>query len=105
MFLTIGLCLLTGVIFYLITPVKRHRQEIFRNALPSSLLEQVQKNGENEEALSNLLKEYELIVDSDIPRPKDYDEPKKFSSGKKKYHTCRKNQFVVLPGSEACRYC
>jgi len=42
--------------------------------------------------LSNLLNEYELIVDSAeqaIPRPGDYDEQKKFysSAGKKKYHT------------------
>ena len=43
--------------------------------------------------------EYELIVDSAeqaIPRPKDYEEQKKFYSGKKKYHT-RKNQLIVLP--------
>ena len=32
-----------------------------------------------------------------IPRPKDYDEQKKFYSGKKKYQT-KKNQFIVLPG-------
>ena len=67
-------------------------QDIFRNALPSNLLEQIQKNGESEEELSNLLNEYELIVDSAeqaIPRPGDYDEQKKFysSAGKKKYHT------------------
>jgi len=38
--------------------------KIFRDILPSSLLEQVKWNGENEEILTNFLKEYELIVDS-----------------------------------------
>ena len=82
-------------------------QNILSNALPPSLREHVRNNEEDEEELSKLLNEYELIVDSEeqaIPRPKDYDEQKKFYSGKKKYHT-KKNQFIVLPGSEACRYC
>jgi len=72
-------------------------QKIFRDSLPSNLLEQVKINGENEEVLSKILREYELIVDSaeqGIPRPKDYEEQKKFYSGKKKYHR-RKNQCVT----------
>ena len=51
-------------------------QEILSNALPPSLIEHVKNNGENEEQLSQLLNEYELIVDSEeqaIPRPKDYE--------------------------------
>jgi len=76
-------------------------QKIFRDSLPSSLLEQVKINGENEEVLSKILTEYELIVDSAaIPRPKDYEEQKKFYSGKKKYHTL-KNKFIVLPSSDS----
>ena len=38
-------------------------QEILRNAWPSSLIEPREKNGENEEDLLKLLKEYELLVD------------------------------------------
>ncbi|MBC6481618.1 MAG: transposase family protein [Hormoscilla sp. GM7CHS1pb] len=75
-------------------------QDILSNALPPSLIEHVKNNGENEDELSQLLNEYELIVDSEeqaIPRPKDYEEQKKFYSGKKKYHSL-KNQFIVLPG-------
>ncbi|MBC6473535.1 MAG: hypothetical protein GDA48_12525 [Hormoscilla sp. GM102CHS1] len=70
------------------------------NALPPSLIEHVKNNGENEDELSQLLNEYELIVDREeqaIPRPKDYEEQKKFYSGKKKDHSL-KNQFIVLPG-------
>lgn len=74
-------------------------QEILQNALPSSLIEQIEKNGENSEEFLKILKEYELLVDSEeqaIPRPKDYEEQKSFYSGKKKYHT-KKNPFIVLP--------
>ncbi|WP_293123861.1 transposase family protein [Moorena sp. SIO4G3] len=73
--------------------------KILEDGLPPSLIEQVRKNEENEAKLSEILTEYELIVDSaeqEIPRPKDYQEQKKFYSGKKKNHTL-KNQLIVLP--------
>ena len=47
---------------------------ILKDGLPPSLMEQVEKNEENEDKLSEILTEYELIVDStepDIPRPED----------------------------------
>jgi hypothetical protein len=73
--------------------------EIFRDLLPPSLLEQV-KNSENEEEwVKEMLGELELIVDScEQPRerPKEYQEQKKYYSGKKKNHTF-KNQVIVTP--------
>ena len=70
--------------------------------LPASLLEQVKKNERDYEAVLELLTEFELIVDScEQPRerPGDYEEQKKFYSGKKKNHTL-KNQFIVLPNGK-----
>lgn len=72
---------------------------ILKDGLPPSLIEQVQKNEEDRDKLSDILTEYELIVDSTeqgIPRPRDYEEQKKFYSGKQKNHTL-KNQLIVLP--------
>lgn len=77
-------------------------QAVFREALPSSLLEQVKKSGESEEILKESLREYELIVDSSEQvreRPTDREEQKSFYSGKKSNHTL-KNQFIVLPNGE-----
>jgi hypothetical protein len=74
-------------------------QNLFRENLPSSLLEQAKKEGENLEALLEDLAEYELIVDSgeqSRERPSDYQQQKECYSGKKKEHTF-KNQFIVLP--------
>ena len=72
---------------------------LLKDGLPPSLIEQVRQDEENEAKLSELLREYELIVDSseqEIPRPGDYEKQKKFYSGKKKNHTL-KNQLIVLP--------
>ncbi len=72
---------------------------ILKDGLPPSLIEQVRKNEEDEEKFSEILTEYELIVDSaeqQIPRPGDYDRQKEFYSGKKKNNTL-KNQLIVLP--------
>ena len=69
-------------------------QKIFRDALPSSLFEQVKLNGENEEIFAKLLTEYELIVDSEeqaIPRPRDYEEQKKFRRGEEKISYSKKS--------------
>ena len=73
--------------------------DILRDILPASQMEEVQDNREQYEELRNLLTEYKLIVDSTeqpTARPVDYEEQKKYYSGKKKMHTL-KNQFIVLP--------
>ena len=72
---------------------------IFRDLLPCSLLEEWQKSTQNDEFVQQLLTSYELLVDrAEQPRerPKDYQQPKKFFSGKKQKHTF-KNQFISLP--------
>ena len=72
---------------------------ILRYLLPSSLLEEWQNSIQSEEFVQQLLTSYELLVDSaEQPRerPKDYQEQKKFFSGKKQTHTF-KNQFISLP--------
>ncbi len=74
-------------------------QEMMREALPSSLLEQVKKSEENEEEILEKLTDNELIVDSSeqrIERPSDYQEQKKYYSGKQCTHTF-KNQIISLP--------
>lgn len=74
-------------------------QDLFREGLPASLLEQVKKSQENEEVVREKLQQYELIVDSeeqDRERPSAYQTQKKYYSGKQKSHTF-KNQFIVLP--------
>ena len=75
---------------------------ILRELLPASLVEQVKKKdfewGWVEEILSNV----ELIVDSyEQPRerPREYQEQKKYYSGKQKRHTF-KNQLIVMPTGE-----
>lgn len=72
---------------------------ILGELLPSSILEQVKKNSSDYEIVKEILTEYELIVDSCEQvreRPKEYQEQKKYYSGKKKNHTL-KNQVIVLP--------
>lgn len=57
------------------------------------------KNSSDYEIVKEILTEYELIVDScEQPRerPGEYQEQKKYYSGKKKNHTL-KNQLIVLP--------
>ncbi len=71
---------------------------IFRDLLPSSLLEEWKNSMQNDEFFKELLTRYQLLVDSaEQPRerPSDYQEQKKFFSGKKQKHTF-KNQFVSL---------
>ena len=72
---------------------------ILRDLLPCSLLEEWQKSTQDDGFVQQLLTSYELLVDSaEQPRerPKNYQEQKKFFSGKKQRHTF-KNQFVSLP--------
>lgn len=73
--------------------------EILRDILPAMRMEEVSPSNQNYEQLRQILSEYELIVDSSeqaIERPLDYQEQKRYYSGKKKMHTL-KNQFIVLP--------
>lgn len=77
-------------------------QTLFEEELPASLLEQIKKSQEEKERVLEMLTDYELIVDSaeqSIERPSDYEEQKKYYSGKQKKHTL-KSQFIVLPKGE-----
>ena len=59
---------------------------IFQDLLPSSLLEEWKKSMQNDEFVKELLTSYQLLVDSaeqTRERPSDYQEQKKFFSGKK----------------------
>lgn len=72
---------------------------ILRDLLPCSLLEEWEKLTQNDGFVQQLLTSYELLVDSaeqSRERPSDYQEQKKFFSGKKQRHTF-KNQFISLP--------
>ena len=73
--------------------------EIWRDILPGSQMEEVEGDSQKLQELHRILREYELIVDraeQAISRPVEYQEQKKYYSGKKKMHTF-KNQFIVLP--------
>jgi len=73
--------------------------KIFRKVLPASLLEQVETNDGDYAIARELLKEFQLIVDSmEQPRsrPSDNQEQQECFSGKKKQHTF-KNQVITLP--------
>jgi hypothetical protein len=75
---------------------------ILREILPASLLEQVNNQVSDREVVQELLTEFELLVDSSEQhrqRPGEYQEQKKFYSGKKKKHTF-KNQFIILPQAQ-----
>jgi DDE superfamily endonuclease/Helix-turn-helix of DDE superfamily endonuclease len=72
---------------------------ILRELLPASLVEQVKKKKSEWEWVEEILSQFELIVDScEQPRerPTEYQEQKKYYSGKKKKHTF-KNQLIVMP--------
>ena len=76
--------------------------DILRDILPASQIEEVETDSQKYQELQRMLSEYELIVDSAeqaTARPTDYQEQKRYYSGKKKMHTL-KNQFIVLPGGE-----
>lgn len=72
---------------------------IFREILPSSLLQQVKSQESDYAIVQELLTNFELIVDSyeqDRERPTDNEEQQQYFSGKKKRHTF-KSQVVSLP--------
>ncbi len=63
---------------------------ILRKLLPASLLEQLENQPQNKQMLCELLEEIELLVDSTEQfrqRPNQYQEQKKFFSGKQRSHT------------------
>jgi DDE superfamily endonuclease/Helix-turn-helix of DDE superfamily endonuclease len=73
--------------------------KIIRKILPSSLMEQSEKDEKELEMVKQMLTEHELIVDSweqARERPEDNQEQKKYYSGKKKQHTF-KGQVITLP--------
>jgi hypothetical protein len=73
--------------------------KILRNILPASLIEQVEIHESDYAIALELLKEFQLIVDSmEQPRsrPSGNQEQQEYFSGKKKQHTF-KNQFITLP--------
>ena len=77
-------------------------RKIFREILPSSLLEQVGNQEGDLIIVQEILTNFKLLVDSveqPIDRPSDNEEQKKFFSGKKKQHTL-KSQVVGLPGAK-----
>jgi hypothetical protein len=77
-------------------------RKIFREILPSSLLEQVGNQEGDLIIVQEILTNFKLLVDSveqPIDRPSDNEEQKKFFSGKKKEHTL-KSQVVGLPGAK-----
>lgn len=70
--------------------------QILRKLLPASLLEELKNQPQNRDMLNELLEEIELLVDSTEqarPRPKNYQEQKKYFSGKQQSHTF-KNSFI-----------
>jgi len=74
-------------------------QGVFREVLPASLMETIKKLEIKLEDFQEELEKHELIVDSSEQareRPLDYQEQKKYYSGKKKNHTL-KTQFIILP--------
>ncbi|MBU7583218.1 MAG: transposase, partial [Nostoc sp. TH1S01] len=73
--------------------------KVGREVLPASLLEQVENQEGDYVTVQELLREFELIVDSyEQPRerPSDNQEQQEYFSGKKKQHTL-KSQVVSLP--------
>jgi hypothetical protein len=76
--------------------------KILRNLLAASLVEQVKKQASEWEWIAEILREFELIVDScEQPRErqKEYQEQKKFYSGKQKRHRF-KNKLIVMPSGK-----
>jgi Helix-turn-helix of DDE superfamily endonuclease/DDE superfamily endonuclease len=76
-------------------------QKILRKALPSSLIEQGEEEGNLEDIIKKLSEEI-LLIDSEeqpIERYSDYETQKKCYSGKKKQHTF-KNQIISRKNAE-----
>jgi Helix-turn-helix of DDE superfamily endonuclease len=71
--------------------------QILRKLLPASLLEQLENQPQNRDMLYELLAEIKLLVDSteqDRQRPLNYQEQKKYYSGKQQSHTFKNKEFL-----------
>ena len=76
---------------------------ILRKLLPASLLEELKNQPQNQQMLLELLEEIELLVDSteqDRTRPKNYQEQKKFFSGKQRSHTFKNSVISCSQGQD-----
>lgn len=76
---------------------------IFRELLPASLLEELKNQPQKQQMLWELLEEIELLVDSteqDRQRPKNYQEQKKFFSGKQRSHTFKNSMISCSKGQD-----
>ncbi len=76
---------------------------ILRELLPASLLEELKNQPKKQQMLWELLKEIELLVDStEQPRqrPKNYQEQKKFFSGKQRSHTFKNSMISYSKGQD-----
>ena len=77
--------------------------QILRKLLPASLLEQLENQSENRDMLYSLLEEIELLVDSTEQirqRPKNYQEQKKYFSGKQQSHTFKNSVISCSKGED-----
>jgi hypothetical protein len=77
--------------------------QILRKLLPASLLEQLKNQPPNRDMLYELLAEIELLVDSteqDRQRPLNYQEQKKYYSGKQKSHTFKNSVISCSKGED-----
>ena len=76
---------------------------ILRKLLPASLLEELKNQPQNQQMLCSLLEEIELLVDStEQPRqrPNNYQEQKKFFSGKQRSHTFKNSMISCSKGQD-----
>lgn len=76
---------------------------ILRKLLPASLLEQLENQPQNKQMLCELEEEIELLVDSTEQvrqRPNQYQEQKKFYSGKQKSHTFKNSVISFVQGED-----
>ena len=71
--------------------------------MPASLLEELENQPQNRQMLCEVLEEIELLVDSTEQvrqRPKNYQEQKKFFSGKQNSHTLKNSVISFSKGED-----
>ena len=76
---------------------------MLRKLLPASLLEQLENQPQNRDMLYELLEEIELLVDTTEQfreRPNNYQEQKKYFSGKQKSHTLKNSIISCSKGED-----
>ncbi|MEO3704683.1 hypothetical protein AAFM79_07500 [Trichormus azollae HNT15244] len=76
--------------------------QILRKILPVSQIGEAKKDEQKYQELCEGLSTYELIIisaEQAIEKPGEYEEQKKYYSGKKKIHSL-KNKFIILLGGE-----